>query len=168
MTHRETDSDTANPYRQQLLKAGVPEAMHDMLRHHGVGDLVEKMEITFLELTRDRVVATMPVRGNTQVTGLLHGGAHVVLAETLGSFAAGIHAGLGSRQALGIEIGASHHRAATEGLVVGTCTPIHLGRTLTTHEIVMTDEQGRRLSTVRMTNMIKDTKLPQPDKRSSE
>ena len=48
MTHRETDSDTANPYRQQLLKAGVPEAMHDMLRHHGVGDLVEKMEITFL------------------------------------------------------------------------------------------------------------------------
>lgn len=161
MTQAEIDNGSpTNPYRQELIAAGVPTEMHQMLRQHGVGTLVVKMGIKFLELTVDRVVATMPVHGNTQVTGLLHGGAHVVLAETLGSFAAGIHAGLGTRQALGIEIGASHHRAATEGLVTGTCTPIHLGRSLTTHEIVMTDEQGRRLSTVRMTNMIKDVQLP--------
>lgn len=154
----QTDTGTAgtpNPHRQQLIESGVPEAMHEMLRAHGVGDLVVKMGIKFLELGKDRVVATMPVQGNTQVSGLLHGGAHVVLAETLGSFAAGIHAGAG-RLALGIEIGASHHRGASEGLVIGTCTPIHLGRTLTTHEIVMTDEQGQRLSTVRMTNMLRD------------
>jgi 1,4-dihydroxy-2-naphthoyl-CoA hydrolase len=97
----------------------------------------------------------MPVEGNTQVAGILHGGAHVVLAETLGSFAAGMHAGAG-RHALGIEVSATHHRAIAAGTVTGTCTAIHLGRTLTTHEIVMTDEKGRRLSTARITNMLRD------------
>ena len=61
------------------------------------------MGIHFLEMSPERTVATMPVEGNTQVAGILHGGAHVVLAETLGSFAAGMHAGP-ERQALGIEV----------------------------------------------------------------
>jgi 1,4-dihydroxy-2-naphthoyl-CoA hydrolase len=68
------------------------------------------MGIRFLEMSPERTVATMPVEGNTQVAGILHGGAHVVLAETLGSFAAGMHAGPG-RQALGIEVSATHHRS---------------------------------------------------------
>lgn len=119
------------------------------------GALTRRMGIEFLELSAERSVATMPVEGNTQVIGLLHGGAHVVLGESLGSISSAIHAGPG-RYAVGIEINATHSRSVTEGLVTGTCTALVLGRTLCTHEIVMTDEQGRRLSTVRMTNMLRD------------
>jgi 1,4-dihydroxy-2-naphthoyl-CoA hydrolase len=150
------DNFTPSRFADELSAAGIPEELHEILGRHGIGALVVKMGIRFTELSKDRTVATMPVAGNTQVAGILHGGAHVVLAETLGSFAAGMHAGPG-RQAMGIEVGATHHRAIAAGTVTGTCTPIHLGRTLTTHEIVMTDEQGRRLSTARITNLIRDT-----------
>jgi 1,4-dihydroxy-2-naphthoyl-CoA hydrolase len=121
----------------------------------GGGALALKMGIEFVELSASHSVATMPVEGNTQVVGLLHGGAHVVLAESLGSVSSAIHAGPG-RYAVGIEIGASHSRSVTSGIVTATCTALSLGRTLATHEIVMRDETGRRLSTVRMTNMLLD------------
>jgi len=88
----------------------------------------------------------------------MHGGAYVVLAESLGSMAANLHAGPG-RLAVGVDINATHTRSATSGVVTGVCTPIHLGRSMTVHEIAVADEQGRRLSTIRITNMIKD--LPQ-------
>ena len=123
----------------------------------GGGALAVKMGIEFVELSADHSVATMPVAGNTQVIGLLHGGAHVVLAESLGSVSSAIHAGPG-RYAVGIEINASHSRSVNEGTVTATCTALSLGRTLATHEIVMRDESGRRLSTVRMTNMLLDRK----------
>ena len=129
--------------------------LYQRLVDSGGGALTAKMGIEFLELGAARSVARMPVEGNTQVIGLLHGGAHVVLGESLGSLSAAIHAGPG-RYAVGIEINASHSRSVTEGWVTGTCTSISLGRTLATHEIVMTDETGRRLSTVRMTNMLLD------------
>jgi len=121
----------------------------------GGGALARKMGIEFLELSADHSVATMPVEGNTQVVGILHGGAHVVLGESLGSVSSAIHAGPG-RIAVGIEINASHSRSAASGTVTATCTAISLGRTLATHEIVVRDETGRRLSTVRMTNFLKD------------
>jgi 1,4-dihydroxy-2-naphthoyl-CoA hydrolase len=122
---------------------------------NGGGDLVQKMGIEFLELSAEYSVATMPVAGNTQVVGILHGGAHVVLGESLGSLSSAIHGGPG-KVAVGIEINATHSRSIGEGLVTGTCRALVLGRTLCTHEIVMTDEEGRRLSTVRMTNYLKD------------
>jgi 1,4-dihydroxy-2-naphthoyl-CoA hydrolase len=149
------DNFTPHRFADELTAAGIPKELHDWLGGYGIGALVVKMGIRFVEMSPARTVATMPVEGNTQVAGILHGGAHVVLAETLGSFAAGMHAGPG-RQALGIEVGATHHRSVSAGTVTGTCTAIHLGRTLTTHEIVMTDEQGRRLSTARITNLIRD------------
>ena len=121
----------------------------------GGGALTTKMGIEFLELSAESSVATMPVEGNTQVVGLLHGGAHVVLGESLGSISSAIHAGPG-RYAVGIEINATHSHSVTSGLVTGTCTALVLGRTLCTHEIVIRDEEGRRLSTVRMTNMLLD------------
>ncbi|MDO5742886.1 MAG: hotdog fold thioesterase [Micrococcaceae bacterium] len=127
--------------------------MWPMLSAHGVGPLVEKLGIVFSEITRERVIATMPVEGNQQVAGILHGGASVALAETLGSFAAAVH-GEGTKKPVGVDISATHHRAGIAGLVTGVCTPIHLGRTLTTHEIVISDEQGRRLCTSRITNML--------------
>ncbi|HEY5231775.1 MAG TPA: hotdog fold thioesterase [Galbitalea sp.] len=131
-----------------------PELYERLITSRG-GSLTDKMGIEFLELGADRSVARMPVEGNTQVIGLLHGGAHVVLGESLGSISAAIHAGPG-RYVVGIEINATHSRSITEGWVTGTCTALSLGRTLATHEIVMTDEEGRRLSTVRMTNLLRD------------
>ena len=119
------------------------------------GELAEKMNIEFLELSPEHSVARMPVEGNRQVTGILHGGAHVVIGESLGSVSAALHAGAG-RMAVGIEINATHSRSIAEGFVVATCTALTLGRTLATHEIVVRDEQDRRLSTVRMTNLLRD------------
>jgi 1,4-dihydroxy-2-naphthoyl-CoA hydrolase len=124
-------------------------------RARGVGALAEKMGFEWVELTVDRAVARMPVEGNTQPVGLMHGGAYVVLGESLGSMAANLHAGP-ERLAVGIDINATHTRSATSGHVTGVCTPIHLGRTMTVHEIAISDDQGRRCSTVRITNLIKD------------
>ncbi|GAA1950530.1 hotdog fold thioesterase [Microbacterium deminutum] len=120
----------------------------------GMGALAEKMGMEFLEFTTERCVATMPVEGNTQPVGLMHGGAYVVLGESLGSMAANLHAGPG-RLAVGVDINATHTRSARSGLVTGVCTPVHLGRTITVHEIVVTDDHGRRCSTIRITNHIK-------------
>jgi 1,4-dihydroxy-2-naphthoyl-CoA hydrolase len=119
------------------------------------GELATLLRIEFLELSAEHSVARMPVEGNRQLTGILHGGAHVVLGESLGSVSAAIHAGAG-RIAMGIEINATHARSVAEGFVTATCTALSLGRTLATHEIVVRDEQERRLSTVRMTNLLRD------------
>jgi 1,4-dihydroxy-2-naphthoyl-CoA hydrolase len=127
----------------------------EYVHHRGLGALAEKMGIQIIEFSLERAVATMPVEGNTQPAALLHGGAYVVLGESLGSMSANFHAGP-TRLAVGIEINASHMRAAAEGIVTGICTPIHLGRTLTTHEIAITDQLGRRCSTIRITNLIKN------------
>ena len=111
------------------------------------------MGIEILEASPDRVVATMPVAGNTQPFGLLHGGATCVLAETVGSIAATLHAGDG-RVAVGVDINATHHRAMRQGLVTGVATPLHRGRTVVCYEIAVTDEQGRRVATARLTCQI--------------
>ncbi|WP_188195133.1 PaaI family thioesterase [Nonomuraea sp. SYSU D8015] len=119
------------------------------------GTLADRMGIEFLEAGPERVVGRMPVEGNTQPYGVLHGGASAVLAETLGSVAAAIHAGP-DRIALGIEINATHHRAASSGHVTGVATRLHAGRTLATYDIEITDEQGRRVCTSRLTCMLRD------------
>ena len=94
----------------------------DWATERGMGALAEKMGIRFTEFTVERAVATMPVDGNTQPVGLLHGGAYVVLGESLGSMAANLHAGPG-RLAVGVDINATHTRSARSGLVTGVCTP---------------------------------------------
>lgn len=127
----------------------------ERLESTGGGELPRKMGIEFDELSADYSVARMPVEGNRQVIGLLHGGAYVVLGESLGSMSAAVHAGPG-RFVVGIEINATHSGSAREGWVTATCRALSLGNTLTTHEIVVTDEAGKRLSTVRITNLIRD------------
>ncbi|HYN67072.1 MAG TPA: hotdog fold thioesterase [Ornithinibacter sp.] len=117
--------------------------------------LMDRMGIEVLEASSDRLVATMPVEGNTQPYGLLHGGASVVLAESLGSIGAALHAGPG-KAVVGLDINATHHRAARSGLVTGVATPISLGRTLACYEVVVSDDGGRRLCTSRITCLIRD------------
>jgi uncharacterized protein (TIGR00369 family) len=129
-------------------------AAAEVFQHRGLGPLAEKMGIQLLELSAERAVATMPVEGNTQPLGVLHGGAHVVLGESLGSFAANVWAHP-DKVAVGIEVNASHSKSASSGTVTAVCTAISLGKTLATHEIVISDEAGRRLSTVRITNFLK-------------
>jgi 1,4-dihydroxy-2-naphthoyl-CoA hydrolase len=119
------------------------------------GPLTERMGIKILEASPERVVGTMPVAGNTQPFGLLHGGASMVLAETLGSLGAHLSAGPG-RTAVGIEINGSHHRGAREGVIKGVATAISLGKTLAIYEIVLSDESGKKICTSRLTCLLRD------------
>ncbi|WP_330329853.1 hotdog fold thioesterase [Streptomyces sp. NBC_00536] len=125
------------------------------------GHLGERMDIRILEASADKVVGTMPVEGNTQPYGLLHGGASAVLAETLGSIGAMMHGGI-SKVAVGVDLNCTHHRGARSGLVTGTATPVHKGRSTTTFEIVITDEEERRICTARLTCLLRDANPQQP------
>ena len=131
------------------LNEAPPEAQLEEMKKH-MGALGDKMGIELVELSADRVVATMPVEGNTQPYGLLHGGASVVLAESLGSIGAAVH-GYPERIPVGVDINATHHRSATSGTVTGVATAVHLGRTSACYEVVISDERGRRLCTSRIT-----------------
>jgi 1,4-dihydroxy-2-naphthoyl-CoA hydrolase len=117
------------------------------------GTLLARMGIEVLEVSAERAVGTMPVEGNTQPHGLLHGGASAVLAETLASFAANAYAGTG-RVAVGIELNITHHRSARAGIVTGVATAVHLGGSLASYEIVVEDADARRLATARLTCML--------------
>jgi len=112
--------------------------------------LAARIGIELTEVGPGRLVGTLPVSGNRQPYGMLHGGASVVLAETLGSIAAALHAGPG-RVAVGVDISATHHRAARDGVVTGVCTPLHEGSRVASYEIVLTDEEDRRICTARLT-----------------
>lgn len=149
--------DSPRQSADRLTAMGVPPEVQEALPAHGIGTMAEHMGIVFEELTAERAVAGFPVERNTQPYGLVHGGAHVALAETLGSMAANVFAGP-EKMAVGLDVNATHQRGASSGWVTGTCTAIHLGRTLCVHEIVMTDDAGRRLSTARITNLLVDRK----------
>jgi uncharacterized protein (TIGR00369 family) len=117
--------------------------------------LDDRLGIEYIDATADRVVARMPVEGNTQAYGMLHGGASGALAEAIGSCVAALCAGPG-RMAVGIELNATHHRPAGSGYVTGVATATHTGRTLVTCDVVITDEQDRRVCTARVTSMLRD------------
>lgn len=119
-----------------------------------LGALDEKLGIRVLEQSAQRVVATMPVAGNTQSLGRLHGGATAAFAEALGSWCALIHASTLGKVCAGVDLNITHHRGATDGILTGTARPVHLGRTITSHEIVVTDDQDRRICTARITNQL--------------
>jgi uncharacterized protein (TIGR00369 family) len=113
------------------------------------------MGIEVLEAASERVVGRMPVEGNRQPYGLLHGGATCVLAETLGSVGAALHAGP-ARIAVGVDINATHHRSVTAGYVTAVATAVHLGRSMASYEIVVTDGDGRRVCTARLSAILRD------------
>lgn len=125
------------------------------------GTLVERMGIELTEVTAQRAVATMPVAGNTQPAGLLHGGASAALAETVGSFAAQVHAGPG-RSAVGLSVTATHHRAVRSGVVTATATAVHLGQTLASYEIEVVDDRARRVCTALLSCLVIDDARPEP------
>ncbi|WP_306369152.1 hotdog fold thioesterase [Nocardiopsis sp. CC223A] len=136
---------TTDPEMRELIDSGALS-----------GGLADRMGIEITEASAERVVGRMPVKDNTQPFGLLHGGASCVLAESLGSIGSTIHARQYGRIAVGIEINATHHRSAADGHVTGVATPVHLGRTLATWDITITDDQDRKVCTSRLTCMLRE------------
>jgi len=125
----------------------------EVLRERGRGALDKKMGIEIIEASPERLVGTMPVEGNTQPMGLLHGGANVVLAESLGSVGTQLHAGP-HRRIVGVDINATHHKSATSGVVTAVATAITLGKTLCSYNVEITNENGERTCTARITCLI--------------
>ena len=123
------------------------------------GELAERMGVMLTEVSTERVAGTMPVEGNRQPYGLLHGGASASLAETLGSFHAALAAGPDGI-AVGIELNCSHHRGARTGLVYGVSTPLQVGRTVASFEIVISDVDGQRVCTARLTCILRSGRKP--------
>lgn len=139
--------DTARP--------APPEDHLTRLNAASAATLVERMGIVLVEASPQRVVATMPVAGNTQPYGLLHGGASCVLAETVASIGAAMHAAVHDGIATGVEINASHHRAVRSGQVTGTATAVSLGATLACYEVLIEDDAQRRVCTARLTCVLR-------------
>jgi uncharacterized protein (TIGR00369 family) len=129
----------------------------DLRALFSAGHLGTRMSVQIVEASAERVVGTMPVEGNTQPYGLLHGGASAVLAETLGSVGAMLHGG-STKLAVGVDLNCTHHRGVRSGLVTGVATPVHRGRSTATYEIVINDEEERRVCTARLTCMLRDVR----------
>lgn len=126
-----------------------------MTINQSLGEIADAMGITLIEATAQRTAATMPVPGNRQRMGILHGGASALLAETVGSVAASLHAGEG-RFIVGLELNITHHRSATDGVITAIATPLSLGNTIGSYEIELTNEHGQRISTARLTCLVRE------------
>ena len=118
------------------------------------GGLAQRMGIVITVAEQGRVEATMPVEGNTQPYGLLHGGASAALAETIGSIAGAIHAGP-SRMIVGVDLSCTHHRAVRNGTVTGVATALHEGGTVATYAVRIADEEDRLVCTARLTCLVR-------------
>ena len=124
-----------------------------IVQERGAGALDKKMGIEILEASPERLVGRMPVEGNTQPIGILHGGANVVLAESLGSIGTQLHAGI-NRRIVGVDINATHHKSTSNGFVTAVATAITLGKTLCCYNVEITNDKGERTCTARITCLI--------------
>lgn len=133
------------------------------LKEIGMGALAERMGLEYLSATIDErgyatVSASMPVEGNTQPYGLLHGGANAVLAESIGSVASGItaHTLFGEGHiVVGIDLNCTHHKSARSGLVVGVARIISAGKTIISSQIEIKDTDNRLICTARLTCVVR-------------
>lgn len=142
----------------QRPTAPTPESSINGVWQIALGELDLKMGIKIIEESVQKVVATMPVEGNRQSFGLLHGGASLAVGEAVGSWAAVKHASTMGKSAVGVDVSATHHKGARAGLITITATPISLGRRMASHQVVIENEAGQRLCTLRITNLIIDIK----------
>jgi uncharacterized protein (TIGR00369 family) len=155
MSNAAPSSPSGGPRTVRLPDDEGERRLAEAMRHMGQGALADRMGIEVLEVSAQRTIARMPVEGNTQPLGLLHGGASAVLAETIGSIASAMHAAP-DRVPLGLELSCTHHRAMREGFVIGTAVPLTLGRTVATYDIRIVDEQQRPVCTARLTCLLRD------------
>jgi 1,4-dihydroxy-2-naphthoyl-CoA hydrolase len=121
------------------------------------GTLIERLGIEVVEVAPERMVARMPVAGNTQPYGVLHGGATAALCETIASFGTALIAGV-ERVVLGIELNVNHLRSVTDGHVTATGVPLHVGRTTAVWSMEVRDDAGRLVAVSRLTLAIRNPK----------
>ncbi|MBI4729269.1 MAG: PaaI family thioesterase [Acidobacteria bacterium] len=140
-----------------------PENAHEVVNHTSRNSYLEKLGIVVEEYTPERVVARMPVEGNTQPDGFLHGGATMSLAETLASMGAAAVAGWPERVVMGLQQTCNFLSTATEGSVRGTATPVHAGRTTQVWDVeVVGIESGRRVAAARVTLAVRERRAQGP------
>jgi uncharacterized domain 1 len=125
-----------------------------------LGELDRKLGIEVLEQSADRVVTRMPVRGNTQSLGRLHGGASAALAEATGSWAAMIHASTKGKVCVGVDLSITHHRGARDGEIIATAEPLHAGSRVATYQVTVTTPEGDLIATARITNLLVEPDRP--------
>ncbi|MFC2185869.1 hotdog fold thioesterase [Peijinzhouia sedimentorum] len=129
------------------------------LAKFGQNSMQDHLGIEFLELGSDYIKARMPVDNRTkQPFGILHGGASVALAETLGSIASAATLDLSKKACVGLEINANHIRSVSNGFVYGIARPFHIGGSTQVWEIKITDEKDRLVCVSRITMMVIDRK----------
>lgn len=137
----------------------LPEHPESSVSHTRLGDaypgsLMDRMGMELLEHSAQRTVIRMPVSGNTQRMGILHGGASAALVETAGSMAASASIRDDNHMAVGVELNISHLRTVADGFIYATATAEHLGRTSTVHMVRVTDQANRLIATARISNRI--------------
>ncbi len=124
----------------------------EQLNEHTPENMSTHLGIEFMEVGEDFLMARMPVdKRTTQPFGILHGGASVALAETLGSVAGVLCVDRSTHRVVGLEINANHIRSATKGFVYGTCTPVHLGKKTHIWSIHIKNEEGKLVCISRIT-----------------
>ena len=122
-------------------------------------NLAKTLDMNFVEIGPDRVVATMPITPKVhQPFGLLHGGASVALAESVASIGAAVNIDMNTHSAVGLEINANHVRGKRDGVVTATATPIHKGRKTHVWHIEIKDEADKMICISRCTVAIIETK----------
>lgn len=121
-----------------------------------LGELDRKLGIEVVSQSADEVVTTMPVAGNTQSLGRLHGGASAALAEATGSWAAMIHASLRGKVCVGVDLSITHHRGARDGVLEARATSLYAGARIATYQVEVNQPGHGRIATARITNLLID------------
>ena len=119
------------------------------------GTMMERLGIQWLDMGTARVVARMPVEGNTQVYGQLHGGATAALCESVGSIGTAVAVGL-QKRVVGIQLSVNHLRAVTDGHITATGIPLHVGRHTAVWDMRVEDDGGRLVAVGRLTLAVRD------------
>jgi len=139
-----------NPLPEGVTREGALQVAADMMR----GTLMERIGVEWLDIGTARVVARIPVEGNTQVYGQLHGGATAALLESIGSFGTAVVVGLDKRVA-GIQLSVNHLRAVGEGHIVATGIPLRVGRTVAVWDMRVHDDDGNLVASGTLTVAIR-------------
>ena len=133
----------------------TPEQILEFARQGLPGTLMERIELEFVEVTPEHLRARIPVAGNVQIYGILHGGATAALCETLASYGTALVAGL-DKMVTGVELNVNHIRGVREGHVTATAIPLHVGRTTAVWDMKVHDDEGRLVAASRLTLAIRD------------
>ena len=129
-----------------------------LANEHMRAGLAERLGIEWVEISGERVVATMPVEGNVQPYGILHGGATAALCETVASVGTAVQVGA-EKRVTGVELNINHLRAVTSGKITATGAPLHVGRTTAVWDMRVHDDDGRLVAVSRLTLVIRELRV---------